>query len=81
MMQWGSRMQGGGEYLDDSEVMSIFRLMSFRLDSFSSQYIAFVAVPKAQRTYAKLRDIVRQHMTNESIVGRMGCVCNAKDPC
>ena len=32
MMQRDSRMQGGCGYLDDSEVISIFRFMSFKLD-------------------------------------------------
>ena len=31
--------------------------------------------------YAKSRDIVRQHRTNESMATRMDSVCISKDPC
>ena len=67
--------------MEDSEVIKIFRFMSFELDSLSSQYAAFDTIPKEERTYNKLREIVRRHMTNESIARRMDSVCNAKDPC
>ena len=81
MMKWDTRMQGGGDCLDDSEFITIFRLMSFNLDSPSYQYAASDAMPEEERTYKKLRERVQLHMANESMARRMASVCNAENAC
>ena len=45
LIKWDTRMQGGGQFLDNEELILIFRMSAFKIREMSPLYIVFDSLP------------------------------------